>query len=195
MNKMDFMNELSAALQGISEEERVEILYDYEEHFAIGKQNGKSEQEICFELGSPRELANSYFSNHSSRNWNYTNNDFSNYNNRVRNYKKRNFMAGSAIIIGVLMLGLLSYNVFPKHVKQSIGVNNGNIEISNSGIHGAGIDIDDKGIRMPGLTIDENGIKAPGVTINDKGITAPGVSIKDDGIKVELPNMNVNIGN
>lgn len=52
------------ALDKISEAERADILYDYEEHFMVGKENGKTEEEICLELGNPKEIANNYILNH-----------------------------------------------------------------------------------------------------------------------------------
>lgn len=57
MNKHEFLNLLSAQLSQLPPEEKLELMEDYESHFAFGKQNGKSEEEIVNELGDPRELA------------------------------------------------------------------------------------------------------------------------------------------
>lgn len=54
------MNSLNASLAGFSTEERSDIIYDYEEHFSIGLQSGKSEDEICRELGDPDNIAKQY---------------------------------------------------------------------------------------------------------------------------------------
>lgn len=42
MNKQNFLQELESLLQDIPKQEREEILYDYEEHFQIGLENGKN---------------------------------------------------------------------------------------------------------------------------------------------------------
>lgn len=55
--KKQFLNELEGLLQGIPEADRQDILRDYEEHFQIGLENGKSEEEITADLGSPRTIA------------------------------------------------------------------------------------------------------------------------------------------
>ena len=57
MTKSEFMKELteSLALRGV--ENPKEILQDYEEHFAHALQSGKSENEICQRLGSPKTIA------------------------------------------------------------------------------------------------------------------------------------------
>ncbi len=60
MNKREFMYTIEKALEGYSEDEKNDILYDYEEHFRIGDENGKSEKEIIEELGDPISIANQY---------------------------------------------------------------------------------------------------------------------------------------
>ncbi len=60
MNKKIFLDTLQAGLNGFGEEEKREILYDYEEHFRIGTEHGKSEEEICASLGSPKQIAMAY---------------------------------------------------------------------------------------------------------------------------------------
>lgn len=57
MNKKDFMNELYALLSPLDENERRDIMRDFEEHFAAGREKGKSDEQICRELGSPRQCA------------------------------------------------------------------------------------------------------------------------------------------
>lgn len=57
MKKHEFLTQLSAQLSQLPPEERLELLEDYEAHFAFGRQNGKSEEEIVSELGHPHELA------------------------------------------------------------------------------------------------------------------------------------------
>ncbi|MNX07270.1 hypothetical protein D3C86_369460 [compost metagenome] len=57
MKKHEFLTQLNAQLSQLPPEEKLELLEDYEAHFAFGKQNGKSEEEIVSELGDPHELA------------------------------------------------------------------------------------------------------------------------------------------
>lgn len=60
MTKIEFMSRLNDALSSLPQQERTEILNDYEEHFRIGAEMGKSEAEIAGALGSPEELGASY---------------------------------------------------------------------------------------------------------------------------------------
>ena len=60
MNKHDFMNKLYALLSPIKEPERRDIMRDFEEHFAAGAEKGKSEEQICRELGSPEQVASQF---------------------------------------------------------------------------------------------------------------------------------------
>lgn len=52
-----FMKQLASLLQPIPEPERSEILYDFEEHFALATQSGKSQADISQDLGSPKLIA------------------------------------------------------------------------------------------------------------------------------------------
>lgn len=60
VNKKVFLETMELMLRGMSEDEKQDILYDYEEHFRIGLESGKSEQEISQSLGDPRVLARQY---------------------------------------------------------------------------------------------------------------------------------------
>jgi len=60
MNKEQFLSQLRRSLSGIPEEEKKEILYDYEEHFRSALENGQEEEEIARSLGNPRVLGKSY---------------------------------------------------------------------------------------------------------------------------------------
>lgn len=60
MTKNDFLNALYRALLYLPAKERQEILQDYEEHFAAGLEQGKTEAEICASLGNPEEIAQPY---------------------------------------------------------------------------------------------------------------------------------------
>lgn len=57
MNKQDFLNELNQRLELLDPKERRELLSDYQEHFRNGLAEGKSEEQIVFDLGTPEEIA------------------------------------------------------------------------------------------------------------------------------------------
>lgn len=56
MTKQEYMQKLSRALEGYERGFVQEILESYEEHFEAGMKNGRSEEEICRELGDIEEL-------------------------------------------------------------------------------------------------------------------------------------------
>lgn len=58
--KQEFMDALRHYLSDFGNDEREEILYDYEEHFRIGMESGKTEDELIKELGSPKDIAAQY---------------------------------------------------------------------------------------------------------------------------------------
>ncbi len=60
MTREQFLSDLKRALGRMSEQEKREILYDYEEHFRVGIAEGKPEQDIARALGNPRMLGKSY---------------------------------------------------------------------------------------------------------------------------------------
>lgn len=60
MNKKDFLNKLSSYLRGIPEEEKRDVISDFEEHFKEGMAEGRKEEDIAEALGDPRLLANQF---------------------------------------------------------------------------------------------------------------------------------------
>lgn len=52
-----FMSELKEQLQELPKAEQQDILYDYEEHFRSGLEEGKTEEEIAVSLGQPQAIA------------------------------------------------------------------------------------------------------------------------------------------
>ncbi len=60
MNREQFLSDLTRALGRMSDQEKREILYDYEEHFRMGMAEGKKEEDIARALGNPRVLGKSY---------------------------------------------------------------------------------------------------------------------------------------
>ena len=58
--KQDFLDRLKASISRLPLQDQADILNDYEEHFRIGLENGKTEAEIAGSLGSPEELGASF---------------------------------------------------------------------------------------------------------------------------------------
>ena len=58
MNKKDFISKLSLYLRGVPEEDRQDVISDFEEHFKEGLAEGRTEEEIADSLGDPKSLAN-----------------------------------------------------------------------------------------------------------------------------------------
>lgn len=59
MNKKEFLEKLDKALTGIPKDEKKEILCDYENHFEIGLERDRTEEEIADSLGNPASIAKS----------------------------------------------------------------------------------------------------------------------------------------
>lgn len=60
MTRIEFIQSLRNALHGLPEDEINDIISDYEEHFEIGFEKGKTEEQIAKELGDPRDIAKMY---------------------------------------------------------------------------------------------------------------------------------------
>lgn len=66
MNKKNFMDLLNYYLQDLPQTVQKDILLDYEGHFAEGIKNGKTEEQIAEELGSPEDIAREFLNMESS---------------------------------------------------------------------------------------------------------------------------------
>jgi hypothetical protein len=196
MIKDEFMREMERDLDKVSEAERREILYDYEEHFRIGRENGKTEEEICMELGDPREIASSYIGDYKGTNKRHVNNKEAAKVSPVYSSSRTLnplgvFFVAAGIIIMIFtidsLLGVHRNIVDNTSVKQ---INSRDKKIDQSGIHEDGISIDKDGISVPGFTINDEGISATDVNIDSNGITGPEFKIDDEGIST--PNININ---
>lgn len=60
MTKTEYLNDLYNRLSFLPQQERMDIMHDYEEHFAAGAEKGKTEEQICRELGSPEMNARQF---------------------------------------------------------------------------------------------------------------------------------------
>jgi len=58
MNKKEFLDNLSKYLRGIPGEDEKDIISDFEEHFEMGKKEGRTEEDLTKSLGDPKALAN-----------------------------------------------------------------------------------------------------------------------------------------
>ncbi|MFD2116558.1 DUF1700 domain-containing protein [Paenibacillus yanchengensis] len=56
MNKQIFLEQLAKQLKSLSKSERDEIIHDYIEYFAVGMSEGKTEQDIIYALGTPKQI-------------------------------------------------------------------------------------------------------------------------------------------
>lgn len=63
MTRQEYITALHNSLYRLSKADRDDILSDYEAHFTRGLEEGKSEEEICAQLGDPVELAAIYLEN------------------------------------------------------------------------------------------------------------------------------------
>ena len=66
MKKNEFFAQLRTAFAGMDEELLTDILGDYENHFKEGMENGKSEEEICEELGNVEEIRQAFLDENSA---------------------------------------------------------------------------------------------------------------------------------
>lgn len=63
MNREEYIAVLEKQLIRLPKAERDDILSDYESHFALGEQAGKTQEEVAAALGDPYELAARYLEN------------------------------------------------------------------------------------------------------------------------------------
>lgn len=113
MNKSEFLKTLEVALIDFRDDEKKDILYDYEEHFRIGEEKGKSESELISELGNPEDIAEQYRTSSSSEinnsDTNYrTVNDETTSNNMYAGYNETSKSVGASILA---ILALILFNV------------------------------------------------------------------------------------
>ncbi|GGI43140.1 HAAS signaling domain-containing protein [Mammaliicoccus stepanovicii] len=57
MNKKTYLSTLNKYLKHLPDEDRADIIAEYETHFISGKEDGQSEEMIADELGKPKEIA------------------------------------------------------------------------------------------------------------------------------------------
>lgn len=57
MNKDEYLEKITKLLKDMSKEDSKDILLDYEEHFMVGLEKGRTEEEISRALGNPEKVA------------------------------------------------------------------------------------------------------------------------------------------
>lgn len=60
MTKFEFLQQLYDHLSALPSSERDDIVADFEEHFQVGEEQGKTDEQICAELGNPYACAMQY---------------------------------------------------------------------------------------------------------------------------------------
>jgi len=60
MQKDEFIRRLDASLSSLPQDDRNDIIADYQEHFSIGALNRRTEEEIAVALGDPVNLGREY---------------------------------------------------------------------------------------------------------------------------------------
>lgn len=72
MTRKEFLTALDQYLVTLSAEEKSDIISDYEEHFRVGLENGKTEAEIAAALGSPYDVASQFLDGDARQKPSYT---------------------------------------------------------------------------------------------------------------------------
>lgn len=108
MNKRDYLDLLRYYLRDLPGVMVNDIIYDYEEHFNAGIENGKTEEQISEELGSPDDIAKEYlnFSSHRKRReYNKTSEEDVNINfdDELEEKKIDWIKWGAIIILGIIL--------------------------------------------------------------------------------------------
>ncbi|MBL4937396.1 DUF1700 domain-containing protein [Clostridium sp. YIM B02515] len=111
MNKEDFLRNLNSSLSGFTEEERKDILYDYEEHFRLGIESGKTEEALIAELGDPESIANQYKTNLNFEKAAINEANENMNNNMNTSYNKNKTTAEDVSISIIAAIGLLLFNL------------------------------------------------------------------------------------
>lgn len=111
MNKEDFLKTLDAALVNYTWSEKREIMYDYEEHFRIGIENGKTEEELITELGEPEDIAKNYRTNENYEKAIKNEPLIEQYTSENKNFNENRSTAENVSISVIAALSLLIFNL------------------------------------------------------------------------------------
>lgn len=100
MNREDFMKELKSKLRYADYGTVSEIVKDYEEYFAHGILEGKTEDEICKELGTPQQIIDNLTEEGVLKGPHYK---------KRSEYKENSFSEGSYNVPGIIGLIILNF--------------------------------------------------------------------------------------
>lgn len=122
MNRTEFISKLNKCLKSLGENERKEIVSDYEEHFDAGISLGKSEEEIALQLGDPCALGKMYMADSAVK--------------RAENEKSfANLLSLAAAIISLSIFNLIFFiPVFAAVIGVAVGVLGGIVGILAAGV-------------------------------------------------------------
>lgn len=178
MNKEEFLTSIKNSLEGIPEKELKDILYDYEEHFTIGLAEGKTEEQICEELGDPKEIGRNYISGFTIKEKEQPPHPIK------RNNTLYVILALVCITVGLLLIikPMYNRNIF------SNGNSIGGINIGSNGIKVGDLSIDSTGIHSGSINIDSTGIHGDGISIDANGINT-GTSVTSSSVLSQSYNM------
>lgn len=111
MNKDEFFKTLDAAFTDFTWSEKKEIMYDYEEHFRIGLENGKTEEELIAELGEPEDIANQYKLDSGNKKIILSESVNKEYTNDYKRYKEDRSTVENVSISVIAVISLLIFNL------------------------------------------------------------------------------------
>lgn len=121
MNKKEFLGRLRKKLEKLPSHLVEDIIDDYIEHYELGKESGKTEEQISQELGSPDSIAQEYFDQYKHR-INEDNDGF------TIQYKTDNqFSKGLETVFNVIFAVIIAYVLF-KLISPVLGATLGIIQ-------------------------------------------------------------------
>lgn len=107
MKKQEFLDLLRHYLRYLPSIVIEDIVQDYEEHFLMGSEKGKSEEQICVELGSPRDIADDYLRNEKYKVKSFDEINYSKSETKERwGFWKLMLVGAVCLILGFPVLGL-----------------------------------------------------------------------------------------
>ncbi|MBP3039494.1 RDD family protein [Bacillaceae bacterium Marseille-Q3522] len=122
MKQSEYLRELRENLEvRVSQEELSDILADYESFFAAGKEEGKTEDDISAELGSPAFLAKSLLEDHGDSGSRQTDNRITTPNRRMMAFIIDAVVASLPVfivtfIIGIIIIPVMMLFMYPSPV-------------------------------------------------------------------------------
>lgn len=108
MNKKDYLNLLRYYLRELPKIVVDDIIYDYEEHFNLGLEQGKSEEQIAEELGYPDDIAKEYLGRDPHKATKKTNIDFEEEVPKKKNATRNILLIVVGIIFAPAIIGVIA---------------------------------------------------------------------------------------